>query len=253
MIALEDVIPGARSPLKRLRNVVAELMGMQIDEIEKNYKSSRDKVLDFLQFDVPSFGLGVSQEEKEALPKGVVVVNSQANSLVAVVYQMCKHQPILTKVKMHWLKHRKGAERAERATDKETLLAKPAEEGYIKAKAGKEKYEEVVSKKAKRGNSSQQAIEGGESLQKTDVKEVEEDSSVGKVEAKNEGRENKQLTAGCSNGLQQQPLKYKKDGRRFTVTPFDAYVILGVPFGGRKIIESNRPSTNEEYNEVQAA
>ncbi|KAJ8425614.1 hypothetical protein Cgig2_005293 [Carnegiea gigantea] len=39
------------------------------------------------------------------------------------------------------------------------------------------------------------------------------------------------------------------DGQRFTVTPFDAYVILGMPFGGRKIMESSRSLTDKEYDE----
>ena len=64
---------------------------------------------------------------------------------------------------------------------------KPTEKHSKKTKAGKDKCEEAVSKKAKRGNSHQQAIEGGESLQKTDAKQMQEDSSVGKVEEKNEG------------------------------------------------------------------
>ncbi|KAJ8434823.1 hypothetical protein Cgig2_033545 [Carnegiea gigantea] len=73
----------------------------------------------------------------------------------------------------------------EKAMEKEDLPAKSAEKRSKKTKAGKEKCEEAVSKKAKRDDSSQQATEGGESLQKTDAKEMEEDSSVGKVEEKN--------------------------------------------------------------------
>ncbi|KAJ8430761.1 hypothetical protein Cgig2_009066 [Carnegiea gigantea] len=42
------------------------------------------------------------------------------------------------------------------------------------------------------------------------------------------------------------------NGQRLTVTPFDAYVILVVPFGGREIMESSRSSTDEEYDEVHA-
>ncbi|KAJ8424153.1 hypothetical protein Cgig2_001615 [Carnegiea gigantea] len=95
---LEDLIPGARIPLKRVRNVATESMNdaltrdrpktwksrtpvlsqdsyesegflMQIDAIEKNF------------FAIPSFSLRVSQEEKESLPKGVVV-DSQLDILV---------------------------------------------------------------------------------------------------------------------------------------------------------------------------
>ncbi|KAJ8431994.1 hypothetical protein Cgig2_005923 [Carnegiea gigantea] len=94
MTELEELIPRGHRPLKRVRNVAAESVSdalisdrpkrsrsrtpillqdsfesegflMQIDEIEKNYTGSRDKVHDFPQFDIPSFDLGVSQEEKE--------------------------------------------------------------------------------------------------------------------------------------------------------------------------------------------
>ncbi|KAJ8427418.1 hypothetical protein Cgig2_013662 [Carnegiea gigantea] len=43
------------------------------------------------------------------------------------------------------------------------------------------------------------------------------------------------------------------DGQRFTVTTFDAYVTLGVPISGKEIIESSRPSTNQEYDKVHTA
>ncbi|KAJ8425615.1 hypothetical protein Cgig2_005294 [Carnegiea gigantea] len=114
MTELEELIPGARSPLKRVRNVAAESVSdalindrsnrprsrtlvlsqdsfesdgfpIQIYEIEKNYMGSRDKVHDFPQFDVPSFSLGVSQEEKQALPEGIVVVDSQPDDLAAAM------------------------------------------------------------------------------------------------------------------------------------------------------------------------
>ncbi|KAJ8419974.1 hypothetical protein Cgig2_015297 [Carnegiea gigantea] len=114
MTKLEELIPGARSPVKRVRNIAIVLVGdvlisdrpkrlrsrtpilsqdsfesdrflMQIDEIEKNYMGSQDKMHHFPQFDIPSFSLGVSQEEKEVLPEGVLIVDSQPNSLAAVV------------------------------------------------------------------------------------------------------------------------------------------------------------------------
>jgi len=53
---------------------------------------------------------------------------------------------------------------AERVVDKEVVPEKPIEKHSKKTKVGKEKCEETVSKKAKRGNCSQQASEGGESL-----------------------------------------------------------------------------------------
>ena len=53
---------------------------------------------------------------------------------------------------------------AKKAMEKEALPAKPIEKHSKKTKARKQKCEEAISKKAKRGNSSQQATEGGESL-----------------------------------------------------------------------------------------
>ena len=43
------------------------------------------------------------------------------------------------------------------------------------------------------------------------------------------------------------------DGQRFMVTTFDAYVTLGVPIGGREIMESSRSLTDKEYDKVHAA
>ncbi|KAJ8420212.1 hypothetical protein Cgig2_033075 [Carnegiea gigantea] len=43
------------------------------------------------------------------------------------------------------------------------------------------------------------------------------------------------------------------DGQRFMVIAFDAYVTLGVPIGGREIMESSRSSTDKEYDEMHAA
>ncbi|KAJ8420504.1 hypothetical protein Cgig2_024709 [Carnegiea gigantea] len=105
---LEEFIPGARSPLKRVRKADVESVSdalirylpkrsksrmpilsqdsyesegflMQIDAIEKHLMRSRDK------FAIPSSSLGVSQEEKEPMFEGVVVVDSQPDSLAAVV------------------------------------------------------------------------------------------------------------------------------------------------------------------------
>ncbi|KAJ8420272.1 hypothetical protein Cgig2_014289 [Carnegiea gigantea] len=101
MTELEELIPGARSPLKRVRNVAVGSVSdalisdrpkgsrsrTLIDEIEKNYTGSRAKVHDFPQFDVPSFSLGVSQEEKEVLLGGVVVVDSQPDSPILLCSQ----------------------------------------------------------------------------------------------------------------------------------------------------------------------
>ncbi|KAJ8423745.1 hypothetical protein Cgig2_031335 [Carnegiea gigantea] len=117
MTELEELIPAARSPVERLRNVAAELVSdplisdrpkrsrsrtpvplqdsvesdgslMQIDEIEKNYTGSRDKMHHFPQFDIPSFSLRVSQEEKEVLLEGVLIVDSHPDSLIVAVLLM---------------------------------------------------------------------------------------------------------------------------------------------------------------------
>ncbi|KAJ8435257.1 hypothetical protein Cgig2_009390 [Carnegiea gigantea] len=47
-----------------------------IDAIEKHFAGSQDKMHDLPQFAIPSFSLGVSQEEKELLPEGIVIVDS---------------------------------------------------------------------------------------------------------------------------------------------------------------------------------
>ncbi|KAJ8419817.1 hypothetical protein Cgig2_011749 [Carnegiea gigantea] len=39
------------------------------------------------------------------------------------------------------------------------------------------------------------------------------------------------------------------NGQKFPVTAFNVYVSLGVPFGGREIIEITKSSTDEEYDE----
>ncbi|KAJ8420608.1 hypothetical protein Cgig2_023942 [Carnegiea gigantea] len=89
MIELEELIPGARNPLKI---VATESVSDAL--ISDRPKGSRSRTL----FDVPSFRLGVSQEEKEVLPKGVVVVNSQPDSLAIVVQEInCDVEDIVMK------------------------------------------------------------------------------------------------------------------------------------------------------------
>ncbi|KAJ8435635.1 hypothetical protein Cgig2_000301 [Carnegiea gigantea] len=41
------------------------------------------------------------------------------------------------------------------------------------------------------------------------------------------------------------------DGQKFPVTAFDVNMTLGVPFGGRKIINITKSSTDEEYDEMK--
>jgi len=43
------------------------------------------------------------------------------------------------------------------------------------------------------------------------------------------------------------------DGQKFSIIAFDVYVSLGVPFGGREIIEITKSSTDEEYDEIHTA
>ncbi|KAJ8422524.1 hypothetical protein Cgig2_002553 [Carnegiea gigantea] len=66
MIELEELIPGAHSPLNRVRNVATESVSDAL--ISNRPKWSRNRTPD-----------------KEALPGGVVVVHSQPDSLAAVV------------------------------------------------------------------------------------------------------------------------------------------------------------------------
>ncbi|KAJ8423852.1 hypothetical protein Cgig2_024098 [Carnegiea gigantea] len=58
---------------------------MEIDAIEKHFVGSRDMVDDFPKFTPPSFTLGVSQEEKETLPEGVVIADSKPDILTVKV------------------------------------------------------------------------------------------------------------------------------------------------------------------------
>ncbi|KAJ8430873.1 hypothetical protein Cgig2_011336 [Carnegiea gigantea] len=110
IIKLEEFIHGARAPLKRVRKVAVQLTSdaligdmtnklksrswvvsqdsyesegvlMEIDAIEKHFMGSQDTVHDFLKFTPPSFTPG----EKEALPKGVVIADSEPNILTEKV------------------------------------------------------------------------------------------------------------------------------------------------------------------------
>ncbi|KAJ8425627.1 hypothetical protein Cgig2_024282 [Carnegiea gigantea] len=45
----------------------------------------------------------------------------------------------------------------------------------------------------------------------------------------------------------------RPNGQKFSVTAFDVYVTLGIPFGGSEIIEITKSSTDQEYDEVHAA
>ena len=58
---------------------------MEIDAIEKHFVRPRDMVHDYPKFTPPSFTLGVSQVEKEALSKKVVIIDSEPNIPTATV------------------------------------------------------------------------------------------------------------------------------------------------------------------------
>ncbi|KAJ8420427.1 hypothetical protein Cgig2_014306 [Carnegiea gigantea] len=113
MTELEELILGAHSPLKRVRKVANELVSdtlirdrpkrsnsrtpktqgllIHIDTIEKHFMGSRDK------FTIPSFSLGVSQEEKKLLPEGVVVVDLHSDSLATAVQVInCDVEDVVT-------------------------------------------------------------------------------------------------------------------------------------------------------------
>ncbi|KAJ8430652.1 hypothetical protein Cgig2_000643 [Carnegiea gigantea] len=108
IIELEEFIPRARTPLKRVRKVAAESMSdalisdrtnksrsrspvlsqdsyeskgffIEIDAIGKHFVGSQDTMHDFLKFTSPNLILRVSQNKKEALPKGVVILDSKAD------------------------------------------------------------------------------------------------------------------------------------------------------------------------------
>ncbi|KAJ8424231.1 hypothetical protein Cgig2_007457 [Carnegiea gigantea] len=86
---LEELLPSARAPLKMVRKVAMEsisdaLIGdmpkksksrAPIDAIAKHFVCSRDTVRNFSQFTPPNFSLGISQGKKQALPKGVILVD----------------------------------------------------------------------------------------------------------------------------------------------------------------------------------
>ncbi|KAJ8430357.1 hypothetical protein Cgig2_020427 [Carnegiea gigantea] len=81
MIELEELLPNARVPLKRVRKTAMEATSDAII-IDTPKKS---KMYDLPQFTPPSFNLGVSQEEKQALPKGVVLVDLELDILTTEV------------------------------------------------------------------------------------------------------------------------------------------------------------------------
>ena len=55
----------------------------------------------FPQFAISSFSIGVSQEEKEALPKGVVVIDLQPDILASVVQVInCDVEDVVTRCMM---------------------------------------------------------------------------------------------------------------------------------------------------------
>ncbi|KAJ8426238.1 hypothetical protein Cgig2_018523 [Carnegiea gigantea] len=121
---LEELIPGGCSPLKRVRKVAMESVSdahirdtlkrsksrtlvllqdsyefegflMQIDAIEKHFADSRDK------FTIPRLSLGVSQEEKESLLEGVIIVDSEPDSLVVAVQVInCEVEDVVTRCMM---------------------------------------------------------------------------------------------------------------------------------------------------------
>ncbi|KAJ8424379.1 hypothetical protein Cgig2_033996 [Carnegiea gigantea] len=78
MIELEELLLGGHVPLKRVRKAVVELTSDAL--ITDTTKKSKNRTPVLLQDSYESEGfIMVSQEEKQALPKGVVLVNSKPN------------------------------------------------------------------------------------------------------------------------------------------------------------------------------
>ncbi|KAJ8422894.1 hypothetical protein Cgig2_025985 [Carnegiea gigantea] len=106
MTELEELIPEARSPVKRITNVAVESGSDALISDRPKRSKSRALVLsqdsfesdeflmdiDEIEKRAPEISLGVSQEEKKVLPKGVLVVDSQPDSLAAV---QVMNRPIL--------------------------------------------------------------------------------------------------------------------------------------------------------------
>ena len=74
---------------------------MEINTAEKHFGGSGDMVHDFPQFAICDFSLGLSQEQKQALPEGVVIVDSQPDILVAAVQVInCDLEDVITRCMM---------------------------------------------------------------------------------------------------------------------------------------------------------
>ncbi|KAJ8423827.1 LOW QUALITY PROTEIN: hypothetical protein Cgig2_017390 [Carnegiea gigantea] len=80
---LEELIPRACTPLKRVRKVTAISMSDAL--IRETPKKSKSKTRVLSQGSYESEGLRVSQEEKQTLPKGVILVDSETDIPIAEV------------------------------------------------------------------------------------------------------------------------------------------------------------------------
>ncbi|KAJ8445640.1 hypothetical protein Cgig2_018581 [Carnegiea gigantea] len=167
--------------------------------------------------------------------------------------------------------------------EKEPLPAKPAEKRSKKTKVGKGKCEEA-EKTSSLGQDIQMAPQqqplkyeknGNEKrmYQKAFITRMSIHSFSPMMARLNEAQTKAVISIGFASflkvDLKQILGKFSKwlidsfdsysasfvllDGQRFMVTTFDAYVTLGVPIGGREIMESSRSSTDEEYDKVHAA
>ncbi|KAJ8449206.1 hypothetical protein Cgig2_021670 [Carnegiea gigantea] len=108
MTNLEELLPSTRTPPKRVRNVAVESMSDALirdtpkkSKVEPGFSrktSSRGMVCDFPQFTPPNFNFRVSQEDKQALPKRVVLLDSEPDILTTELQVLnCGVDNVLTR------------------------------------------------------------------------------------------------------------------------------------------------------------
>ncbi|KAJ8422276.1 LOW QUALITY PROTEIN: hypothetical protein Cgig2_009278 [Carnegiea gigantea] len=166
----------------------------------------------------------------------------------------------------------------EKAKEREGLPKKPVDKVVEKKKPGKDHAYKPLRKKAKRGKFPQELEKGDEPARKSAVKVRALKFEEGAIEERTYQKAfiTRMTMRSFSSWHNSMKLRLRwsyqwdlfllgksfdpytvcfrlLDEQKFRVTAFDVYVTLDVPFKGREIIEFNKSSMDEEYDEVHAA
>ncbi|KAJ8420015.1 hypothetical protein Cgig2_020041 [Carnegiea gigantea] len=253
----------SRTPVLSQDSFESEGFLMQINVIPKHFGGSRDK------FAIPSFSVSVSQEKKESLPEGAVIIDSQPDSLIMLCSQD-DNDAFIDRSLMRIIKPNLQIRDVQTTTN--TDKSKAALVEAPKRRRTRSAQCSIAGLLAEWALKFYEGVTEKRTYQKAFTMRMSTRSCSSPVAQLNEAQAEAVRLMGFASflkvDLKQIPGKFSKwlvesfdpytmcfrlpDGQKFPVTTFNVYVSLGVHLGGREIIEITKSSTDEEYNEVHA-